>query len=256
MVGLDGNSPFPAIVKVGEGDFVFSSDRMSDDYLINIVELIPVFVFFVHVAEQRLEFRAAGNGHVQRFGCVEGFQIKEIIVILVDNIGNYLISKSEQVVHYFQAELPLLVRSTIHTFRILQRLVIVEPIKHGIVFLRVQFHLNWLQRLNIQNIVSIVQRRLFIIERGKPHSLEMTSVLFFPPHHDPHGAPLGNVNWLNDQGDLVNEGDSSCCMIEDLDIPDLFPGHRHVFKNLVQGVGNVFKSSYDDPFVSAVLAVH
>lgn len=32
------------VVQVGESDFVFCPDRLSDDDLVDIVELIPVFI--------------------------------------------------------------------------------------------------------------------------------------------------------------------------------------------------------------------
>lgn len=32
------------VVQVGEGDFVLCSDRLSDDDLVDVIELIPVFI--------------------------------------------------------------------------------------------------------------------------------------------------------------------------------------------------------------------
>lgn len=32
------------VVKVGEGDFVFCPDRLTDDDFVDVVELIPVFI--------------------------------------------------------------------------------------------------------------------------------------------------------------------------------------------------------------------
>ena len=50
-----------------------------------------------------------------------------------------------------------------------QRPVFVEPLGDGFVLLRIHVHLNRLQRLNVQNVVGEIQRRLLVVERGKTH---------------------------------------------------------------------------------------
>ena len=50
MIDTDGDSSRSVVVQMGEGDFVFCSDWMSDDDFVDIVELIPVFVEIVEVS--------------------------------------------------------------------------------------------------------------------------------------------------------------------------------------------------------------
>lgn len=66
--------------------------------------------------------------------------------------------------------------------------VIIEPFINTSIFFWIQLNLDWFQRLNIQDVVSIIQWRFFIIKWRKSHSLEVSSVPFLSPHHDPHGA--------------------------------------------------------------------
>ena len=123
----------------------------------------------------------------------------------------------------------------------LQWLVIIEPIKDWVVFLFIEFHLNGLKGLNIEYIVTIVKGGLLIIKRRESHSLEMTAVTLFSTHHDPHGAPLCGIHWLNDFGYLIDECNGTSNVIESLHISHLLPGHRHVLKELVYGVRDVLE---------------
>jgi hypothetical protein len=45
---------------------VLGAEWLSDDDLVDVVELVPVLVVLVVVAEQRLELGAARDGQVQR----------------------------------------------------------------------------------------------------------------------------------------------------------------------------------------------
>lgn len=71
---------------------------------------------------------------------------------------------------------------------IFQRLMLIKPFCNRRVLLRIQLHLDRLQRLNIQDVVRIIQRRLFIVKWRKTHALEVTSVSLLTTHHDPHRA--------------------------------------------------------------------
>jgi len=44
--------------------------------------------------------------------------------------------------------------------------------------------------------------------------------------------PLGDVDRLNDPGNLIDKGDGSRNVVQHLDIPDLLPGHGHVLQQL------------------------
>ena len=37
----------------------------------------------------------------------------------------------------------------------------------------------------------------------------MSSVPLLPSHHNPHGAPLGEIDGFDDPGDLVDESDGA-----------------------------------------------
>jgi len=77
----------PGVVKVWEGYFVLGPDGVSDDDLVDVVELVPVLVFFNHVLEQRLELGSAWNRHIECLCSVEGLLVKEVVVIGVDKIS-------------------------------------------------------------------------------------------------------------------------------------------------------------------------
>lgn len=107
--------------------------------------------------------------------------------------------------------------------------MVVKPVKNGIIFTLVQLHINWLKWLHLKDIVSIVKRCFFVVERWKAHSFEMATISFLSSHHDPHGTPLSSVDRFDDLGNLINEGDGSSDMIEDFDSSNLFPRHWYVF---------------------------
>ncbi len=49
-----------------------------------------------------------------------------------------------------------------------------------------------------QDIVRVVQGRLLVIKGREAHALEVPPVALLPPHHDPHAAPLRQVQRLDD----------------------------------------------------------
>ena len=58
-----------------EHDTVVSADGLSNDDLVDVVELVPVVVFgqpVRRIPKRRLELQAARNGAIGRFGCEEG----------------------------------------------------------------------------------------------------------------------------------------------------------------------------------------
>jgi hypothetical protein len=46
-----------------------------------------------------------------------------------------------------------------------QRLVVVEPFKNWRVFILIELNLNRFKRLDIKNVIAIIERRFFIIKR-------------------------------------------------------------------------------------------
>jgi len=80
-----------------------------------------------------------------------------------------------------------------------------------------------------QQIVCIVKWGFLIIKGREAHALEMPPVTLLPPHHDPHGAPLCYVHWLDDQWHLIHKADSSCDVVQDPNMLDLQEMHKYSF---------------------------
>lgn len=55
VVDSDVNSSRKGVVEVREGDLVLGSDLLSNDDLVDVVELVPVFVEGFHVLRDRKE---------------------------------------------------------------------------------------------------------------------------------------------------------------------------------------------------------
>ena len=66
-------------------------------------------------------------------------------------------------------------------------------------------YLNRFQRFNIKNVVCVVKRRFLVIKGWETHALEVATIAFLASHHDPHRAPLRQVDRLDDPRDLVDE---------------------------------------------------
>ena len=82
------------IVQIWKRDSILSSNWLPDDDLVDVVELVPIFIGRVHVLDERLKFRTARYGHVQRFGGEERFEIEQVEVVVVQEVGEQLIGQS------------------------------------------------------------------------------------------------------------------------------------------------------------------
>ena len=100
-----------------------------------------------------------------------------------------------------------------------------------------------MERDAAQHVISIIERRLLVIKRGKAHALEVPPVALLPPHHDPHAAPLRQVDRLDDPWNLIDEGDGSGDVVKYRDIPDLLPRHWHVLQQLEHGMRHVLEGT-------------
>ena len=83
----------------------------------------------------------------------------------------------------------------------------------------------------------------------------MSSVPLLPPHHDPHGSPLGQVDGFDDPRDFIDESNGARNVVKDLAIPNLLPGHRHVLHQFEDGVGHVFEGAEINALVVAEFSV-
>lgn len=120
-----------------------------------------------------------------------------------------------------------------------ERFVVIKPLCNRSIFILEFLDLDGIQRLNVQDVLTVVDGRLFIIEGRKRDTFETLTITNFTSHNDPHGGPLGDVDGLDDHGDLVYKGDGTGIVVKDLHIANLLPGHRHVLQQLEHGVGDV-----------------
>ena len=61
--------------------------------------------------------------------------------------------------------------------------------------------------------------------------------------HD--SPPLCHVDGFGDPGDLIDEGDSSSDVVDDRDVSDLLPRHRHVLQQLQNSMRHVLQRSVE-----------
>lgn len=73
----------PGVVKVREGHPVLRSNLVSDDDLVDVVELVPILLIPIHVAEQGLELRPSRHGDVESLGGEERLFIEQVPVVPV-----------------------------------------------------------------------------------------------------------------------------------------------------------------------------
>ena len=132
--------------------------------------------------------------------------------------------------------------------------MVVEPLVHRAVLVLVQLQLDRLQRVHVQQVIGVVQRRFLVVKRGKPHALEVPAIALLPSHHDPHGGPLRHVHGLDHLRGLVDEGDGAGDVVDHLAVPNLLPWHGHVLQELEHGVRDEFQRSEVHPLVVAELA--
>lgn len=218
------------VVEVGIGDFVLGTDLLTKDNLVDVVELVPVVVEVVGVAEEGFETRSTGNRNVQSFCREERFRLEKVVVVLVVKVGEEGTTESVQCRHLGEVEIPDLVRRTVDVRGIEEGSRIVEPVHDRCIFLVVEFELDRFKGFRIEDVVSIVERRFFVVERREPHTLEVPSIPLLPPHREPHRCPLGVVDWRDDLGDLVDESDRSRDVVNHGYFPHLLPRHRHVLE--------------------------
>mmetsp|Transcript_33281 Transcript_33281/g.109100 ORF Transcript_33281/g.109100 Transcript_33281/m.109100 type:complete len:1053 (+) Transcript_33281:4096-7254(+) len=254
VVPTEHDLPRARVVEERERDAVLRTELLTHDDLVDVIELIPVLVLVVHVAVKRLEFGASGDRHVQGLGGVERLLLKEVEVVLVHEVGQQLVRKAVQNALLRQGQSPPAVAGTVDLLRVEQRARIVEPVDDGLILVVVQFHLDGLEGLDIQHVVTVIQRRLLIIERREAHALEVATVTLLSSHHDPHGAPLRQIDGLDDLLALCTERDGTTAVVDRPAIPDLLPWHGHVLEELVDGVRQVLQGAQVDALVVAELA--
>lgn len=139
--------------------------------------------------------------------------------------------------------MPLLVRWPVHQVRVYQWLWVIEPVIYCVVFLLVQLHVYSLQWLYLQNVISVVQWWLFVIEWWKTHPLKMTTVSLLSTHHYPHRPPLSVINWFNHSWNFINKCYRSRNMIQHLHILNLLPRHWHILQQLKNSMRSILQCS-------------
>jgi hypothetical protein len=230
MVWTYRNAAWTAVVEMWKCDLIFSPYLVPNDDFVDVVKLIPVFVLFLSVPKQRFKFWASRNCHIESFCSVKALFIEQVVVVFVCKVAQKLAREAIKIGHSWQRKPPISVRRPFYHACVLEGLVIVKPVENGVVLFFVKLDLNGLERLHIQNVVAVVQGGFFVVEGRKAHALEMPAVTFLAAHHNPHGAPLRGVNWLNDLGGLIDKRNGASDVIKDFYGPHLLPGHRNVFK--------------------------
>ena len=72
-----------------------------------------------------------------------------------------------------------------------------------------------------QKVMKSEKRREINGKVMLPHTLEVSSVSLFSPHHNPHSAPLCYIQWFDHPWDLIHETDGSSNVVQHLDISHL-----------------------------------
>lgn len=156
------------VVQVGKCDSVLCTHRLSDDNLVDVVKLIPVFVAHVVVLDQGFKFRTTRNGHVESLCCEEALRIEQVEEVIVNEIRQQLVGQSVKRRHLRQRQIPLtesravdisiekikvfLGYMFIHKFYLRcsdQIFNFVKPVVNARVFFGVQIYLDCFQRLDI-----------------------------------------------------------------------------------------------------------
>ena len=173
---------------------MLGSNLPSDNHLRNVIKLIPVLVLFNQVSMQRLKFRPSWECNIKSLGCEEGLSVKEIEVVGVIKVAEELVGESVQVAHDGEGKIPLLVGRSVDILGLLERFEVIKEVKHGRVLGFVEFHLDGLNLgACVEDVLAVVKRGFFGVERGEAHSFEVLAVSFFSAHHHPHGGPLSCV---------------------------------------------------------------
>lgn len=71
MIGSNCNIPWSRIVEERKGNFIFSSDLLSNYDFIDVIEFIPILIFLEYVSVEGFKFRSSWDGHIQCLSCIE-----------------------------------------------------------------------------------------------------------------------------------------------------------------------------------------
>ena len=227
------------VVQEWECDFVFRTNGLTNNDFVDIVEFGPFFLVDVDVFEQGLEFGSAGESHVECFRGEERLLIEEVVVISIGEVGQELMTQSIERRHLRERQVPRFVRRSIDMRCIDKSFMIVEPFVDSSIFHLIKFKHDRFERFHVLDILGIRDGRFLIIERRKPHPLEMSSIPLLPPTRNPHRRPLSNKQRFNHSWNLIHKSNRPSHMIQNFDLPNLFPGHRHVFQQLHDRMGHI-----------------
>ncbi|KAI3486862.1 hypothetical protein L1887_49500 [Cichorium endivia] len=258
VVDADVDCAWPRVVEVREGDAILCADLLTDDDLAKVGKVGKVVVEAVGVLVEGLELGPAGDGHVERLCGVEGLLVEEVEGVAVAGGGGVAEEGAAETVeggHLGQTEVPEAIRGAVDVGAVGdERLVIVEPVDDGTVFVLVELELDGLEGLYVEEIVRVVDDRFLVVKGRETHALEMATVALLSAHGDPHGGPLCVEDGFDDAGHLVDEGDGAGDVVEDGNLAHLLPGHGDVFEHLHHGVREVLERAEVDALVLAVLA--
>jgi hypothetical protein len=78
------------VVEVGERDPVLRPDGLTDDDLVDVVELVPVVVQGGGVFNEGLVLGSSRNGDVQSLGREERLEVEQVEVVVVHKVSHQL----------------------------------------------------------------------------------------------------------------------------------------------------------------------
>ena len=80
-----------AVVKMRECNLILSANLVPNDYFVDIIEFIPIFILLEDVPIEWLELRTTRNSHIERFSGVKALFVKQIVVIAICKVRKQLV---------------------------------------------------------------------------------------------------------------------------------------------------------------------
>ncbi len=90
------NVVWQIVVQIWECDPILCSDRLTNNDLVDVIELIPVILKRCGILDQRFVFGSSGDGNVKGLGREKGLQVEQVKVVVVNQVSHQL--KDRQVI--------------------------------------------------------------------------------------------------------------------------------------------------------------
>ena len=135
--------PRSAIVQVRKRDTILGADLLSNDDLVDVVELVPILFVHVVVTIERLKLRPSGYGQIQSLRGVKRLGVEEVKIVAIRQIAEQLRGKTIERAHDRHVQSPAAITGPINKFGVLKGSVsVVKPVQNGGVFFFIKLHLS------------------------------------------------------------------------------------------------------------------